>query len=130
MDKRVILSAAVLALAVTGCGGGKESGADAKPSAKASASPTLSADAATCFSEVIKAVDKSLEESQGSTTEIMGDEEWAAFEKSEGTPMWDIYTEYRDMGVEDLASGAHATPTDALAAYAPSIKLECFQQFN
>ncbi|MFJ9966404.1 hypothetical protein [Streptomyces avermitilis] len=126
MNKRLILSAAVLALAVTGCGGGDDSKADAKPSA----SSTYSKNAATCFGEVIKAVDKALVESQGETADIMGDEEWAAFEQAEGTPLWDIYVEYRDMGIKDLTNGVHATATDAVAAYAPSVKLECVKAYG
>ncbi|MEW2259932.1 hypothetical protein [Streptomyces sp. NPDC047869] len=127
MSKRVILSAAVLALAVTGCGGGD----DAKTSAKPSASKAYSDDAKECFTGVIKAVDKMLEASQGNSSDIMSNEEFGAFgKKAQGTPTWDIYVEYRDMGIKDLTNGVHATATDAVAAYAPSVKLECVKAYG
>lgn len=129
MSKKALLTVAVLALAVTGCSGGDDSKASDSP--KPSASKGYSKEAATCFSGVIKAVDKALEDSQGTPTDVMTDADFADFEESaRGKPVGDIYKEYRDMGLKDLADGTHATPTDALAAYAPSVKLECTQQYG
>jgi hypothetical protein len=129
VSKRVFLAVVVLAFAAVGCGGGDDSKASDSP--KPSASKGYSKEAETCFSGVIKAVDKALEDSQGTPTDIMTDEDFAAFEESaRGKPVGDIYKEYRDMGLKDLANGTHATPTDALAAYAPSVKLECTQQYG
>jgi hypothetical protein len=127
MSKRV-LAAVVVLFAVAGCGGGSEgSKADAKPSA----SSTYSKGATTCFSEVIKALDLTLNTAEGKPSGVETEEQFAAFGvKAQGTPMWDIYKEYADMGARDLAQGVHATAVDAEAAYAPSIKLECVQQYN
>jgi hypothetical protein len=129
VSKRVFLAVAVLAFAAVGCGGGDDSKTAASP--KASASQGRSGDAAKCFSEVIKALDLTFNAALGKPSGVETEEQFAAFGvKADGTPMWDVYKEHADLGARELAQGVHTTAVDAIAAYAPSIKLECTQQYG
>jgi hypothetical protein len=128
MSKRMGAAVAVVLLAVAGCGGGGDSAASAKSStSKGADNPEVKE----CFADVIKAVNLTLETAKGAPA---GSDEEAAFAefgvKAQGTPTWDIYKTYSDMGVRDLAQGAYATATDAVAAYAPSVKLECVRAYG
>jgi ABC-type glycerol-3-phosphate transport system substrate-binding protein len=125
MSKRV-LAAVVVLFAVAGCGGGSEG--SAKPSASKQGD---SEESKTCFVEVIKAVDLTLRVAQGEPSGSENESQFAEFGvKAQGTPMWDIYKTYSDMGARDLAQGSYATSTDAVAAYAPSVKLECVRAYG
>jgi hypothetical protein len=127
MSKRV-LAAVVVLFAVAGCGGAGGSKGSAKPSASKSGYTKA---VETCFVQVIKAVDLTLSTAQGAPSGVETEEEFADFGvKAQGTPTWDIYKTYADMGARDLAKGSYATATDAVAAYAPSVKLECVRAYG
>lgn len=130
MNIRTGAVVAVVLLAVAGCGGGEGGKASSKPSASKDA---YSAEAKDCFVEVTKALTLSLGKVKGDPSGDALDDE-AAFAdfgmKAEGTPTWDIYKEYVQLGARELAQGDRATTTDALAAYAPSIKLECVRAYG
>jgi hypothetical protein len=127
MSKRV-LAAVVVLFAVAGCGGAGGSKGSAKPSASKSGYTKA---AETCFVEVIKAVNLTLKTAEGAPAGTDENEAFGAFGvKAQGTPTWDIYKTYADMGARDLAKGSYATATDAVAAYAPSVKLECVRAYG
>jgi hypothetical protein len=127
MNVRTGAAVAVVLLAVAGCSGGGDDNASAKPSA----SKGYSKKAETCFVEVIKQVDMLLSVAQGAPSGVENEQKFGAFGvKAQGTPTWDIYKTYSDMAVRDLAQGAYATATDAVAAYAPSVKLECVRAYG
>lgn len=130
MGKRAAAAAAVVLLAVAGCGGGGDSNTSSKPIASKEAS---SPEAKDCFVGVIKALTQVFGKVKGDPAGPPLDEERAFAEfgvKASGTPTWDIYEEYSQLGVRELAQGRRATTADALAAYAPSIKLECVRAYE
>ncbi|MFJ4895018.1 hypothetical protein ACIP5U_34265 [Streptomyces sp. NPDC088788] len=120
---------AVALLAVAGCSGPGH--ADGEGGGEHASKGAYSAEAKDCFVQVIKAVNLTLETAEGAPTGGDAEAEFADFGvKAQGTPTWDIYKEYSDMGARELAQGKRATATDALAAYAPSIKLECVRAYG
>jgi hypothetical protein len=126
MNKKVCAAAVVVLFAVAGCSGGGDS-AGAKPSA----SKQYSKEAETCFVEVIKTLNLTLKTAKGAPAGVDESTEFGAFgAKAAGTPTWDIYKTYSDMGIRDLTKGAYATAVDAVAAYAPSVKLECVRAYG
>lgn len=130
MSKRMGAAVAVVLLAVAGCSGGGGSAGSAKPSASKEA---YSPEAEECFTGVIKALTQVFGKVKGDPAGKSLDEEEAFAQfgvKAQGTPTWDIYNEYMQMGVRELAQGRRATTVDALAAYAPSIKLECVRAYG
>jgi hypothetical protein len=128
MGKRLGAAVAVVLLSVAGCSGGGDSAGSAKSSAsKAVDNP----EAKECFVEVIKALNLVYGKTEGKDSGSKEEAEFAAFgAKASGTPTWDIYNEYMQMGVKDLAQGRRASSADALAAYSPSIKLECVRAYE
>jgi hypothetical protein len=127
MNKKVCAAAVVVLFAVAGCQGGN----DSKDSAKPSASKQYSQEAEDCFVGVIKALNLTLSAAKGAPSGADEEAEFAAFGvKAQGTPTWDIYKTYSDMGIQDLAKGVHGTAVDAVAACAPSVKLECVRAYG
>jgi hypothetical protein len=127
MSKRVLVAVVVL-FAVAGCSGGGSVGGSAKSSAsKAEDNPQ----AKECFVQVVKALNLMFGKVEGKTSGSKEEAEFAEFgSKASGTPTWDIYNQYMNMGVRDLAQGRKASSADAVAAYAPSVKLDCVQAYG
>lgn len=129
MSMRTCAVVAVVLLTIASCSGPGH--ADGEGGGEHAAKGAYSAEAKDCFVQVVKAVNLTLETAEGAPA---GDDEEADFAdfgvKARGTPKWDIYKDYSDLGVRELAQGKRATVTDALAAYAPSIKLECGRSYG
>jgi hypothetical protein len=116
----VIAAAVAAVFLVAGCAGGGDGGGS---SAKSTAAKAEANTAATeCFAGVIKALTQVFGKVKGDTPAGTASEEQEAFAefsvKAQGTPTWDIYEEYHEMGVRELAQGQRATTVDALTAYA------------
>lgn len=127
MNMRMAAAVAVVLLAVAGCSGGGDIGGSAKPSASKAYSP----EAEDCFVEVIKALNLVYGKTEGKDSGSAEEAEFAEFGvKASGTPTWDIYNTYMQMGVRDLAQGRQPSAVDAVAAYAPSVKLECVRAYG
>ncbi|MFE9525150.1 hypothetical protein [Streptomyces sp. NPDC006631] len=131
MNIRTGAVVAVVLLAVAGCSGPGH--ADGEGGGEHASKGAYSTEAKDCFVEVIKALTLSLGKVKGDPSGGALDDE-AAFAdfgmKAQGTPTWDIYKEHVQLGARELAQGDRATTTDALAAYAPSIKLECVRAYG
>jgi hypothetical protein len=122
MGKRMGAAVAVVLLAVAGCSGGGGSAG----SAKSDASEQISPEAQECFTEVVKTLTLVYGKVKGEHSGSAEEKEFAEFGvNAQGTPTWDIYNTYMELGVRDLAQGRQPTVVDAVSAYSPSVKTDC-----
>jgi hypothetical protein len=129
MRKKLCAVAAVVLFAVAGCSGGDDS--KGSTGAKPKASKEYSQEAEDCFVGVIKALNLVLGKAEGKDSGSDEEAEFAEFGvNASGTPTWDIYNTYMQMGVRDIAQGRQPTAVDAIATYAPSVKLECVRAYG